>query len=191
MRENCRAGPEDRRRPDPLGARVAQERGDPDSPQLRLFAVGAERLMHSPCKRETAKTVRGSKSLRHRHFNESRHRWHGEDWWMFDRLKAGLKQPRDKSCNEWLQKWSRRWAASSCFLKPPRMAAAMARVRPARTVTDKLFAYLSYQDARKALDWLSAIGFFSVIRSQLGDNDVVDHAEVRRGQAVVSTCSKE
>ena len=81
-------------------------------------------------------------------------------------------------------------ASSSCFLKPPRMAAAMARVRPARTVTDKLFAYLSYQDARKALDWLSAIGF-SVIRSQLGDNDVVDHAEVRRGQAVVSTCSKE
>ena len=80
-------------------------------------------------------------------------------------------------------------ASSSCFLKPPRMAAA--RVRPARTVTDKLFAYLSYQDARKALDWLSAIGFFSVIRSQLGDNDVVDHAEVRRGQAVVSTCSKE
>lgn len=79
-------------------------------------------------------------------------------------------------------------ASSSCFLKPPRMAAA--RVRPARTVTDKLFAYLSYQDARKALDWLSAIGF-SVIRIQLGDNDVVDHAEVRRGQAVVSTCSKE
>ncbi len=81
-------------------------------------------------------------------------------------------------------------ASSSCFLKPPRMAAAMARVRPARTVTDKLFPYLSYQDARKALDWLSAIGF-SVIRSQLGDNDVVDHAEVRRGQAMVSTCSKE
>ena len=40
-------------------------------------------------------------------------------------------------------------ASCSCFLKPPRMAAAMARVRPARTVTDKLFAYLSYQDARK------------------------------------------
>ena len=70
---------------------------------------------------------------------------------MFDRLKAGLKQPRDKSCNEWWQKWSRRWAASSCFLKPPRMAAAMARVRPARTVTDKLFAYLSYQDAPKSV----------------------------------------
>jgi predicted ATPase len=33
---------------DLIGARVAQERGDPDSPQLRLFAVGAERLMHSP-----------------------------------------------------------------------------------------------------------------------------------------------
>jgi hypothetical protein len=48
MRENCRAGPEDRRPADPLGARVAQERGDPDSPQLRLFAGGAERLMHSP-----------------------------------------------------------------------------------------------------------------------------------------------
>ena len=46
--ENCRAGPEDRRPANPLGARVAQERGDPDSPQLRLFAVGAERLMHSP-----------------------------------------------------------------------------------------------------------------------------------------------
>ena len=82
-------------------------------------------------------------------------------------------------------------ASSSCFLKPPRMAAATARVRPAMTVTDKLFAYLTYQDARKALDWLSAIGFLSVIRSQLGDKDVVDHAEVRRGQAVVSTCSKE
>jgi uncharacterized glyoxalase superfamily protein PhnB len=55
-------------------------------------------------------------------------------------------------------------------------------------VTDKLFAYLSYQDARKALDWLSAIGF-SVIRTQLGDNNVVDHAELRRGQAVVMLAS--
>jgi len=31
------------------------------------------------------------------------------------------------------------------------MAAAMARVRPARTVTDKLFPYLSYQDAPKSV----------------------------------------
>ena len=57
-------------------------------------------------------------------------------------------------------------------------------------MTDKLFAYLSYQDARKALDWLSAIGF-SVIRTQLGDNNVVDHAELRRGQAVVMLASSD
>src|SRR6186997_57241 len=56
--------------------------------------------------------------------------------------------------------------------------------------TDKRFAYLAIKTPRKALDWLSEIGF-SVIRSQLGDNDVVDHAEVRRRQAVVSTCLKE
>jgi hypothetical protein len=56
--------------------------------------------------------------------------------------------------------------------------------------TDKRFAYLAIKTPRKALDWLSAIGF-SVIRSRLGDNDVVDHAEVRRGHAVVSTCSQE
>ncbi len=38
------AWPEDRRPADPLGARVAQERSDPDSPQLRLFAVAWQRV---------------------------------------------------------------------------------------------------------------------------------------------------
>ena len=38
--ENCRAGPEDPRPADPVGARVAQERGDPDSPSYACSRWG-------------------------------------------------------------------------------------------------------------------------------------------------------
>src|SRR3712207_3722690 len=53
-----------------------------------------------------------------------------------------------------------------------------------RGVTAQLFAYVSYRDARAALDWLAALGF-SEVRRQEGSDGVVTHAEVRWGDVVL------
>jgi uncharacterized glyoxalase superfamily protein PhnB len=48
-----------------------------------------------------------------------------------------------------------------------------------------LFAYLSYQDAAAAIDWLEAIGFRLVTRQPGDDDGAVLHAELRCEDAVV------
>lgn len=59
----------------------------------------------------------------------------------------------------------------------------------------RLYAYLSYQDARAALEWLQNVGFI-VVRRQDGPNNTVTHAtvthaEVRLGNAVVMLASDD
>lgn len=55
---------------------------------------------------------------------------------------------------------------------------------------EKLFAYLSYADAPRALEWLSAVGFAVVARVDSGDGRV-EHAEVRLGDATVMVFSRD
>ena len=52
----------------------------------------------------------------------------------------------------------------------------------------RLFGYLSYRDARRAIAWLTEIGF-EVVRRQEGDSGGVAHAELRFGDAVVMLAS--
>ncbi|NUU31834.1 VOC family protein [Arthrobacter sp. C9C5] len=54
----------------------------------------------------------------------------------------------------------------------------------------KLFAYLSYQDAPAALDWMERVGF-EVIRREDGPAGRVVHAEVRLGEAVLMVASDD
>jgi uncharacterized glyoxalase superfamily protein PhnB len=49
----------------------------------------------------------------------------------------------------------------------------------------KLFAYLSYRDAVKALDWLHEAFGFEVVTKQLRDDGTVQHAELKLGEAVI------
>lgn len=49
----------------------------------------------------------------------------------------------------------------------------------------KLFAFLSYQDAPAALDWMERVGF-EVVRREDGAGGRVVHAEVRLGGAVLA-----
>jgi uncharacterized glyoxalase superfamily protein PhnB len=53
-----------------------------------------------------------------------------------------------------------------------------------------LHAYLSYSDAPAALDWLTAIGFETVVRWDGPDGRVV-HAEVRLGTATLMVASDD
>ena len=48
----------------------------------------------------------------------------------------------------------------------------------------KLFAYLSYPDVDKAMDWLATLGF-ETTTSQTDDDGRMVHAELRLGEAVV------
>src|SRR5271157_5061883 len=55
----------------------------------------------------------------------------------------------------------------------------------------KLFAYLSYHDAPRALEWLTAIGFV-IVRKQTGDDDdTIVHSEVRSGDTVLMVASND
>ncbi|WP_428340976.1 VOC family protein [Mycobacterium sp.] len=54
----------------------------------------------------------------------------------------------------------------------------------------KLFAYLSYLDAPRALKWLAAIGFV-VVREQTGDDGTIVHSEVRNGDTVLMVASND
>ncbi|WP_411700549.1 VOC family protein [Conyzicola sp.] len=54
----------------------------------------------------------------------------------------------------------------------------------------RLFAYLSYRDARAAIDWLVACGFETVRRID-GDDGRVVHSEMRLGEAVVIVSSND
>lgn len=54
----------------------------------------------------------------------------------------------------------------------------------------RLYPYLSYRDAPKALDWLRAVGF-EIIRRQDGPAETVLHAEVRMGEAVLMVASND
>lgn len=49
----------------------------------------------------------------------------------------------------------------------------------------KLFAFLSYQDAPAALDWMERVGF-EVVRREDGAGGRVVHAEVRMDSAVLA-----
>lgn len=51
------------------------------------------------------------------------------------------------------------------------------------------FSYLSYADAPAAIRWLQAVGFELVRRQD--DGDLVAHAEVRLGDAVVMVASDD
>ena len=48
----------------------------------------------------------------------------------------------------------------------------------------RLFAYLSYRDAPRALDWLQALGF-TLVRRQDDAQGALVHAELRLGEAVL------
>lgn len=52
----------------------------------------------------------------------------------------------------------------------------------------KLVAYLSYPDARQAIQWLQALGF-QTVTEQPGQDGSVLHAELRLGEAVVMLAS--
>ncbi len=54
----------------------------------------------------------------------------------------------------------------------------------------RLAAYLSYRDAPAALDWLLALGFDVVRRTDADDGRVV-HAEVRRDDVVLMVASDD
>lgn len=54
----------------------------------------------------------------------------------------------------------------------------------------KLYAYLSYDDAAVAVEWLSGIGF-EIVRRAEGDDGQIVHAEVRRGDAVLMVASND
>ncbi len=57
-------------------------------------------------------------------------------------------------------------------------------------MSNKLFAYLSYKDAVTALDWLQDALGFEVISKQLSDDEkTVQHAELKRGDAVIMVAS--
>jgi uncharacterized glyoxalase superfamily protein PhnB len=56
--------------------------------------------------------------------------------------------------------------------------------------TAALFAYLSYRDARAALDWLTAVGF-EVVSRQDGPDGAVVHSEVRLGGVVLMVASAD
>lgn len=53
-----------------------------------------------------------------------------------------------------------------------------------------LYAYLSYRDAPRALDWMSKVGF-QVLTRQEDSQGVVAHAEVRHGDAVLMLASAD
>ncbi|MFC5381627.1 VOC family protein [Aquipuribacter nitratireducens] len=57
-------------------------------------------------------------------------------------------------------------------------------------MTARLFAYLSYPDAPRALDWLAAVGF-EVVARQDGPDGAVLHAEVRLGDVVCMVASDD
>jgi uncharacterized glyoxalase superfamily protein PhnB len=54
----------------------------------------------------------------------------------------------------------------------------------------RLYAYLSYEDAPAALEWMQRVGF-AVVRRQDGEGGQVLHAEVRMGQAVLMVASND
>ncbi|MEV6192819.1 VOC family protein [Streptomyces sp. NPDC051920] len=55
---------------------------------------------------------------------------------------------------------------------------------------EQLYAYLSYDDATSALDWLQAVGF-QVVTRQDGAGGTVTHAEVRMGNVVLMIASAD
>lgn len=54
----------------------------------------------------------------------------------------------------------------------------------------KLFAYVSYDDASAALDWMAGLGF-DVVRRADGPDGTVFHSEVRMGDAVLMVASSD
>jgi uncharacterized glyoxalase superfamily protein PhnB len=57
-------------------------------------------------------------------------------------------------------------------------------------MSTRLFAYLGYQDAPAALDWLERVGF-EVVRREDGTGGRVVHAEVRLGDAVLMVATDD
>ena len=54
----------------------------------------------------------------------------------------------------------------------------------------RLYAYLSYDDAPRALSWLESVGF-EVVRRQDGEDGEVLHSEVRLGDVVLMVASND
>ena len=65
----------------------------------------------------------------------------------------------------------------------------VAGIRVSR-VAARLFAYISYRDASAGLRWLEDVGF-EIVRRQDGEDEIVLHAEVRLGNAVVMVASND
>jgi uncharacterized glyoxalase superfamily protein PhnB len=55
---------------------------------------------------------------------------------------------------------------------------------------ERLYPYLSYEDAPRALEWLGALGF-EVLRRQDGDDGRIVHSEVRLGDVVLMVASND